>query len=108
MCKQRFFEAVSCPEKYYNLKGLLKSRDLRGVGAAGTKNPPPERFLFLKKMLDMPQSSTYKYTSESRDSKHYYTSKLFPFPFYERAVHTSVSRLFHFFDIASVLFQNVK
>ena len=44
----------------YNSKGLRKSRN-------------------LKKKLDIPQRSTYISSSESKDSKHYYTSKAFSF-----------------------------
>lgn len=55
-------------EKYYNLKGLLKSRDLKkGI------------WHLYKKKLDMPHRSTYKHISELKDSKHYYTSKAFSF-----------------------------
>jgi hypothetical protein len=51
--------------------------------------------IFLKK-LDIPQRSMYMRFSALKDSKHYYTSKAFSLSINERAVHTSVSRLFHF------------
>jgi hypothetical protein len=51
---------------------------------------------FEKKKLDIPQRSMYTYISELKDSKHYYTSKAFSFSINERAVPSSMSRLFHF------------